>query len=147
MAIRDTSATDRPLAKSAVARPLRRWLSRGVVAIAILAGLGYLIRTWLGAERSIDKSRIRIAAVQRGTLVRDVVADGRVVAANSPTLYAIAPGTVDFHVRAGDTVTRDQPLATVASPELQSRLTQEQATLAGLDAASVAVASMSSTAT
>jgi HlyD family secretion protein len=118
-----------------------------VVAIAILAGLGYLIRTWLGAERSIDKSRIRIAAVQRGTLVRDVVADGRVVAANSPTLYAIAPGTVDFHVRAGDTVTRDQPLATVASPELQSRLTQEQATLAGLDAASVAVASMSSTAT
>ena len=55
--------------------------------------------------------------------MRDVVADGRVVAANSPTLYAIAAGTVDFHVRAGDKVTRGQSLATIASPELQSRLT------------------------
>src|SRR5262249_57455447 len=72
--------------------------------------------------------------VEIGTLVRDVVADGRVVAANSPTLYSIAAGTVDFHVRAGDTVKHGQPLATIASPELQSRLTQEQATLAALDA-------------
>src|SRR5262249_36643443 len=61
-------------------------------------------------------------------------ADGRVVAANSPTLYAIAAGTVDFHVRPGDSVKRGQSLATVSSPELQSRLTQEQATLAGLEA-------------
>jgi HlyD family secretion protein len=49
-------------------------------------------------------------------------------------LYAIAAGTVDFHVRPGDTVKRGQSLATVASPELQSRLLQEQATLAGLEA-------------
>ena len=66
--------------------------------------------------------------------MRDVVADGRVVAANSPTLYAIAAGTVDFHVRPGDKVMRGQSLATIASPELQSRLLQEQATLAGLEA-------------
>jgi HlyD family secretion protein len=134
MAIRDTSATDRPLAKSATSRPWRRWLSRIALAVAVVGGLGYVIRGWLSGERSIDKSRIRIAKVQQGTLVRDVVSDGRVVAANSPTLYSIAPGTVDFHVRAGDTVKRDQPLATIASPELQSRLTQEQATLAALDA-------------
>jgi HlyD family secretion protein len=63
-----------------------------------------------------------------------VVADGRVVAANNPTLYAIAAGTVDFQVRPGDKVTHGQLLATIASPELQSRLTQEQATLAGLEA-------------
>src|ERR1051326_748779 len=134
MAIRDTSATDRPLAKNATGRPWRRWVSRSALVAAVVGGLGYVIRTWLSGERSIDKSRIRIAKVEMGTLVRDVVADGRVVAANSPTLYAIAPGPVDFHVRAGDTVKRDQPLATIASPELQSRLTQEQATLAALDA-------------
>ncbi|HMG23234.1 MAG TPA: HlyD family efflux transporter periplasmic adaptor subunit, partial [Kofleriaceae bacterium] len=46
----------------------------------------------------------------------------------------IAAGTVDFQVRAGDKVARGQALATIASPELQSRLTQEQATLAGLEA-------------
>ena len=93
-----------------------------------------LVRSWLRAERSIDRSRLRIARVERGTLVRDIVTDGRVVAANSPTLYAIAPGIVDFKVRAGDAVKRGQLVATIASPELDSRLAQEQATLAGLQA-------------
>jgi HlyD family secretion protein len=132
--IRDTSGQDRPLAKSAVGRPWRRWISRFVIALAVLGGLGYVAKRWLAAERSIDRARLRIAKVERGTLVRDVVADGRIVAANSPTLYAIAAGIVDFHVRAGDTVTTGQLLATLASPELQSRLAQEQATLAGLEA-------------
>jgi len=105
-----------------------------MIAIVVLGGAAYVARGWLAAQRSIDSSRIRIATVQRGTLVRDVVADGRVVAANSPTLYAIAAGTVDFHVRAGDKVTKGQLLATISSPDLHSRLLQEQATLAGLEA-------------
>ena len=132
--IPDTSGQDRPLTKSATGRTWRRWLPAVVAAVAIVVGLGYVIRRWLGAEASVDATRIRISKVERGTLVRDVVADGRVVAANSPTLYAVAPGSVDFHVRPGDKVTRGQAIATIASPELQSRLTQEQATLAGLEA-------------
>lgn len=132
--IRDTSGQDRPLTKAATGRPWRRWLSLVVIGLAVVAGLGFVVRGWLGAEKSVDRSRIRIARVERGTLVRDVVADGRVVAANSPTLYAIATGTVDFHVRPGDKVTRGQTIATIDSPELKSRLAQEQATLAGLEA-------------
>jgi HlyD family secretion protein len=132
--IRDTSGQDRPLTKPAVGRSWRRWVPGGLIAIAVLAGIGYVARGWFGAGGSVDRTRIRIAKVERGTLVRDVVADGRVVAANSPTLYAIAAGAVDFHVRAGDKVVRGQSLATVSSPELQSRLLQEQATLAGLEA-------------
>ncbi len=104
-----------------------------VIAAACVLGGGVVLRGWLRGT-SIDTSRLRIARVQRGTLVRDVVADGRVVAANSPTLYAIAAGTIDLSVRAGDKVVRGQELARIASPELQSRLLQEQATLAGLDA-------------
>jgi HlyD family secretion protein len=133
--IRDTSGQDRPLAKPSVARPWRRWWARGLVAIALLAMLGYVAHGWSGAGRSVERTRIRIARVERGTLVRDIVADGRVVAASSPTLYAIAAGMVDFHVRPGDKVTRGQVVATIASPELQSRLTQERATMAGLEAA------------
>src|SRR5512140_2877815 len=76
--IRDTSAQDRPLAKLAIARPWRRWLSGGAIAIAVVAGVGYVVRGWFVAERSVDHARIRIARVERGTLVRDVVADGRV---------------------------------------------------------------------
>jgi HlyD family secretion protein len=132
--IRDTSAQDRPLAKPTVTRPWRRWVLRGAIAVAAVAALGYVLRGWLGAERSVDRARVRIAQVTRGTLIRDVVADGRVVAANSPTLYAVAAGAVDFHARPGDKVVRGQSLATIASPDLQSRLLQEQATLAGLEA-------------
>jgi HlyD family secretion protein len=132
--IRDTSAQDRPLTKNAVSRPWRRWISLGVVAIACAAFGTLLVRGWLRAEKSFDRSRLRIARVERGTLVRDIVNDGRIVAANSPTLYAIAAGTVDFHVRAGDQVKKGQVLATVNSPDLQSKLAQEQATLAGLEA-------------
>jgi HlyD family secretion protein len=132
--IRDTSGQDRPLAKPAIARPWRRWLSGGAIVVVVIVGIVYVARSWLGAERSADRARLRIATVERGTLVRDVVSDGRVVAANSPTLYAIAAGTVDFHVRAGDKVARGQSLVTIASPELQSRLIQEQATMAGLEA-------------
>jgi HlyD family secretion protein len=132
--IRDTSAQDRPLSKPRVSRPWRRWLVRVVIAAAVTVGIAYVARGWLGAERSIDRARIRIAQVDRGTLVRDVVADGRVVAASSPTLYSIAGGTIDFHVRPGDKVVHGQSLVTIASPELQSKLTQEQATLAGLEA-------------
>ena len=132
--IRDTSGQDRPLTKPVSARRWRRWIVPGAVVLAAVLGIGWVVRTWLGAQKSIDSSRVRIAKVERGTLVRDVVADGRVVAANSPTLYAIAAGTVDFAVRPGDRVTKGQPLATIASPELQSRLVQEKATLAGLEA-------------
>jgi len=92
--IRDTSAQDRPLAKPGLARPGRRWVARVLVAVAVVAGLGYVLRGWLGAARSIERARIRIARGERGTLVRDVVADGRVVAADNPTLYAVAAGTV-----------------------------------------------------
>jgi len=133
--IRDTSGQDRPLSKPAVGRPWKRWAVRIVVILAAVLGIGWVVRNWLGASKSVDASRVRIAKVERGTLVRDVVSDGRVVAANSPTLYAVAAGTVDFHVRPGDKVVKGQKLATIASPELQSRLTQEQASLAGLEAA------------
>ena len=132
--IRDTSATDRPLAPAARSRSIRRWVGLGVIVSAILAGAVVVAGRWLDGSRSYDRASVRVAEVTRGTLVRDVVADGRVVAANSPTLYAIAAGTVELHVQPGDTVTRGQALVTVASPELQSRLAQEQATLAGLEA-------------
>lgn len=134
LVIRDTSAQDVVLKKPAVSRPWRRWLVTACIALGVVGGGAYVVTRWLGAESSVDRSRIRIARVTRGTLTRDVVADGRVVAANSPMLYAVGPGTVEFVVRPGDKVTKGQLLAKIDSPELQSRLTQEMATLAGFEA-------------
>ena len=79
--------------------------------------------------------RVRIAEVTRGPFVRDVSAQGTVVAAVSPTLFAAAPGTVHFLVQAGDVVKKDQPIATLDSPELRNELEREQASLAGLEVA------------
>jgi HlyD family secretion protein len=85
-----------------------------------------------GAGLSIDRARVSIATVERGSFVRDIAADGQVVAAVSPTLYANALGTVTLKAHAGDTVTKGQVLAVVDSPDLTAKFSQEDATLAGL---------------
>lgn len=75
---------------------------------------------------------MRIAQVTRGAFVRDVAAQGTVVVAESPTLFAIANGTITFNVRAGDAVAVGQVLAILDSPSLKSEQGREQATLDGL---------------
>lgn len=132
--IRDTSAQDQSFAPTATAAPWKRWLWPGLAALVVLLAIGFAVRAWLGASRSVDSSRVRIAEVTKGDLVRDIAADGRVIAANSPVLYAISAGTVDLKVVAGDVVKKGQELAVIDSPELRSKLAQEQATLAGLEA-------------
>ncbi|MEO8181655.1 MAG: HlyD family efflux transporter periplasmic adaptor subunit [Deltaproteobacteria bacterium] len=132
--IRDTSSQDTILDSSAERRPTRRWLFAGIVAAATIALLFSGARRWSLGERSVASQRIRIAAVVRGKLVRDILADGRVTAANNPTLYAVAAGIVAFRVQAGDAARRGQALAEITSPELSSRLTQERAVRAGLEA-------------
>lgn len=132
--IRDTSNQDVILHRPTMGRPARRWMLRGAIVAALIVVLMIGVRRWTLGERSVDRERIRIAEVVRGNLVRDIAAEGRVVAANNPTLYAVAAGIVALKVQAGDTARRGQPLAEIASPELVSRLAQEQATLAGLEA-------------
>lgn len=131
--IRDTSAQDQVLAAPAGAG-WKRWRWPALGAAAILVGASWALAGWFGGGRSFDTARLRIATVTRGDLVRDIAADGRVIAANSPVLYAISAGTVDLKVVAGDSVKQGQALAVIDSPELRSKLAQEQATLAGLEA-------------
>ena len=123
--IRDTSAQDRPLQQ-----PSRRLHIR--IATAAVAALGivllaaWLLSGWRSSATAVSASRLRIAPVTQGTLVRDAQVNGRVVAAISPTLYAPAPATVNLKVNAGDTVKKGQVLAQLESPELASALRREQ---------------------
>ena len=134
--IPDTSAQDRPLSNAEQqGRPAwRRWLWPALATLPVLALLAWVVAGWGSGSRSYDASRVRIAEVKRGDLVRDISADGRVITANSPTLYAIAGGTVSLQVVAGDAVKKDQPLAVIDSPELRSKLVQEESTLASMEA-------------
>ena len=132
--IKDTSGQDRVIAPVSSGSGNRRrllWIGAG---IAGLAAIVFLLSGWLGSSRSVDISRLRIAEVTRGTLVRDASVNGRVVAAVSPTLYAPAASTVTLKIRAGDKVKKGDLLAILDSPDLSNQLAREQATLAQLEA-------------
>src|SRR5271167_3853643 len=130
--LRDTSGQDRVLESKNPFKRHRKLALAGAGALLLLAILAtYLVR-YSGAGVSVDRSRLSIATVERGSFVRDIAADGQVVAAVSPTLYADALGTVSLKVHAGDAVTKGQVLAVIDSPDLTAKLSQEEATSVGL---------------
>lgn len=129
--IRDTSNMDTPIERRR--RPLAVWLlAGGVAALGLFLLLRPLVGRWAAADQSVERERLRLATVTRGDLVHDVAAQGRVVAASRPTLFAPAAGIVTLRVREGMQVHAGGVLAVVASPDLDSRLQQERATLDGL---------------
>ena len=122
---RDTSEQDRPLPPQSRRRPLL--IAAGLAALAALALLGGgRVRQMLSADSAVSAARLGIATVDVAPLTRDVAGEGRVVAAQSPTLFAPGAGTVTLAVQAGDPVRRGQVLARVDSPELANRLAQER---------------------
>ena len=114
----------------------QRWfyVSVGATALALMAAV-WLIRAWSDSGHVVAADRLHIVTVVNGHFVRDVAAQGTVIAAVNPTLFAIAPGTVSYAVRAGDTLTKGQIIATLESPELNNQYQRERATLDGLNAA------------
>ncbi|RZL37873.1 MAG: HlyD family efflux transporter periplasmic adaptor subunit [Rubrivivax sp.] len=130
---RDTSEQDRPLAARRPRWPL--WLAGGVAVVGVVALLaGGRIRQALSADSAFNAARLNIATVDIAPLTRDVAGEGRVVAAQSPTLFAAGAGTATLAVHAGDPVKRGQVLATLESPELANRLAQERSNVDALRA-------------
>jgi HlyD family secretion protein len=131
--IRDTSAQDVVVDPGPRARRRRLILIGAATgALALVIALVLLVRSWASTTVVVPRDRVRIAAVTRGTFVRDIAAQGTVVVANSPTLFASAVGTVTFAVKAGDVVGEGQVLATVDSPSLRNEHARERAALDGL---------------
>jgi HlyD family secretion protein len=134
--IRDTSAQDVQLDQAPLQRKRRiKLIGAGVGALLLVIVIGVVINSWRSAEIYVPRERVRIAEVTKGRFIRDVSAQGTVVAAVSPTLFAVAPGTVHYLVQAGDAVKKQQPIAQIDSPELRNELEREQATLAGMEVA------------
>ena len=124
--IRDTSSQDTPIARPKAGR--RIVLVAGALALVALGAWALpQARGLLGTGSSVSVDRLGLDDVSRGPFVRDIQAEGRVVAAFSPTLFAPAAGAVTLQVHAGDSVTKGQVIATIASPELTAKLAQEQA--------------------
>lgn len=134
--IRDTSGTDVSLDPGPQLRKRRRLVIGGaLLAAAFIVGATLAVRSWSSTGHVVSRERLRIAEVSRGPFIRDVAAEGTVITANSPTMYAVSTGTITFRVRAGDAVQKGQVLAVLDSPALVNTYTQERATLDSLNVA------------
>lgn len=111
----------------------KRW-APWLAALLLVCALAWPVLRWLRAEHSISAAGLRFAATQTGSIVREASDYARAVAARSPTLFAESSGVVIFQAEAGSAVAAGAELATISSPELQSRLKQEQSTYESLQA-------------
>jgi len=134
--MRGTQSQDKTVAAPHSRRVLlKRYGYIAGAAFVLLVLIIWSARAWLSSEKTISQDRMRTAVVTRGPFVRDVAATGLVVAAVSPTLFAEAPGTVIYKVRAGDAVNAGDVLGVVDSAALTNEYDRERATLASVDAA------------
>jgi HlyD family secretion protein len=128
--IHDSSPMDRVVAPPGWMRG-KGLMVGGTVAGLILVSILLFpsIRRWSKADRAVDGTTLAIGSVSRGDLLRDVSVQGRVVAAQHPTLVTPAQGIVALRAKAGTVVHKGDILAIVASPEVQSALQQAGAQL------------------
>ncbi len=121
-----TAGQDRALAATPLWRSGKLLLAGvGLLLLALALGTAWrALQQWGTPRVSLD--RLTVATVNLAPLMRDVAAEGKVVAAQSPTLFAPAAGTLQWLVQAGDTVQAGQLLARLSSPELEARAQQEQ---------------------
>ena len=103
--------------------------SGAVVVLLALAGYTVMARP----EVTIDPSRL--ATVERGDLARSVVATGKIEPISRVEIKSKANGIIkEFRVEAGDSVTEGQVLAELDKDNLQARLREARAALAGAEA-------------
>lgn len=122
--IRDTSAQDQVIKLAPAQIRRRKFIILAGVVASSAAVIG-LFKLWNATDFSVPMSRLSVAEVKIGNLVRDASANGKIVAANSPTLYASAAGAVSLKVKAGDTVKQGQVLAEIDSPEVKDAYKRE----------------------
>ncbi|SMF17443.1 HlyD family secretion protein [Alteromonadaceae bacterium Bs31] len=123
----DTSAQDITLAKPLIQPKQIVYGSLiAVVAIALLWSGFFFYRT-SDVDEILQEDALRFAVVERGNFLRDLLTQGRVITANSPTLFSPESGFAQLKVKAGDPVSQGQLLVEVLSPGLDERLEQEMA--------------------
>ncbi|KTF14896.1 efflux RND transporter periplasmic adaptor subunit [Pseudoalteromonas sp. H105] len=128
--IKDTSAQDSSVVQT------KNYKKPIIVVATIMSFVALCAQAFMGNEKgtiSVDKNTVRIAPVTLATLVRDVSASGKVVAASAPKVYSPERGYVDLRVKAGDSVNKGAIIAIVDSPELTNELKQQQSVLVRLD--------------
>jgi len=122
------AATDQPWNK-------HRWVRvSGAAGIALVALVAWLSMRGPTPAMSSQANRLRIATVSNGRFVRDVAAQGTVIAAVTRQCSR-SPWNRQLLGASGRRCDHGQVLATLESPELNNEYQREHATLDSLNAA------------
>ncbi len=121
--------------------PRRRWQDPTVLGVLVLAvaviGFAiwwFLIRTTDGGTAAATPTD-QVVAATTGDMSRTVSATGTVAAAQSASLSFSSPGTVTaVNVKAGDTVTTGEVLASIDPVQLQADVSAAQSSVASAEA-------------
>jgi HlyD family secretion protein len=115
-----------------MSRSRKRLIYGGATAILLVGGIyGYAVRA--GSRVDIDPSRL--ATVERETVVKSVVATGKVEPVTKVEIKSKANGIIEkLYVDVGDEVEPGQVLAELDKEQLAARLREEQANLQAAEA-------------
>ncbi|WP_337879675.1 HlyD family efflux transporter periplasmic adaptor subunit [Rheinheimera sp.] len=119
-------------------RKARRFSKGNLLALGFtlaVSAISYGLWSASSAQASlvIPKNQVQIATVERGSFTRDLSVQGRIVAANAPTLISQEAGQIQYLKQPGEAVTLGDLLAVVSSPQLDNELKQQQALLASME--------------
>ncbi|RUO32276.1 efflux transporter periplasmic adaptor subunit [Aliidiomarina sedimenti] len=130
--IQGTSQQDHIIQRQAKSALRRFFPSVAIVSTLMVLAVVFFQSFGEGASLVLPRNQMQFATVQRGDLVRDISVQGRIVAANAPTLYSQEVGQVQLFKQPGEAVNQGDLLATITSPALQNDLQQQEAVLAGM---------------
>lgn len=103
------------------------------VAISLmLSGSYQLMFNQAQASLVMPRAGVQLGTVSRGDFVRDLAVQGKVVAANAPTLFSQQAGQIRLLKPPGEPVTIGDLLAVIDSPSLENDLKQQQALLSSM---------------
>ncbi len=130
--IADTSGQDTLVEKEKSRKPIYIAAASAATILLIIFAIVPYYSQIFSADEVISRESIRTSVVRQGLLESDVVAQGRIVTANSPTLFSPVVGNIDLKVKAGDAVDKGQLLAEISSPTLIEELAREESKLSGI---------------
>jgi HlyD family secretion protein len=98
-----------------------RWVSAGVVVVAIVIGITWWVVSWVGRVKPIPPEKI--VRVERGDIARSVVAVGRIQPLSKVEVKSKANGIIQsLSVDVGDKVAEGQVLAELDKEYLQAQV-------------------------
>jgi multidrug resistance efflux pump len=116
------------------AKPWRRYASFAALSVLVLGGGTLGLHRLRVAAPTVDKATVWIDTVQRGTMVREIQGQGKLVPEDVRWISATTPARVDqILVRPGTAVTPETVLLVLVNPDVELAALEAERQLAGAE--------------